>query len=354
MTQGLFHHQKKFELESGEYLPGFQLKYSTAGTLNNDRSNVVWVTHALTGNSDALDWWKGIFDEGRVFDLRKYFVVCANALGGCYGSTGPLAINAETGKTFYHSFPLLTHRDIVRSFDLLREHLSLPTIHTLIGGSLGGQQVIEWAIMKPEIINHIVPIACNAWHSPWGIAFNEAQRMAIAADVTWKDDSVRAGIDGMKAARAMAMISYRTYSIYDRTQAEKSNNKVDDYNSAAYQQYQGDKLANRFNAFTYWTYSKAMDNHNISRGRGSAVDVLKQIRAKTLVVGIESDILFPLSEQQYLVDKISGAELAVLQSDYGHDGFLVEFEQLNKVLTNFYLQPNFVSDTKATGTLKAS
>jgi homoserine O-acetyltransferase len=229
---------------------------------------------------------------------------------------------------------------------LLREHLGLPAIHTLIGGSLGGQQVIEWAIMKPEIISHIVPIACNAWHSPWGIAFNEAQRMAIAADVTWKEDSVRAGIDGMKAARAMAMISYRTYSIYDHTQAEKSNNKVDDYNSAAYQQYQGDKLANRFNAFTYWTYSKAMDNHNISRGRGSAVDLLKQIRAKTLVVGIESDILFPLSEQQYLVDNISGAKLAVLQSDYGHDGFLVEFEQLNEVLTNFYVKLNSVSDTQ--------
>jgi homoserine O-acetyltransferase/O-succinyltransferase len=336
MTSGLFHYQQKFELESGGYLPGFQLKYSTAGTLNKDRSNVVWINHALTGNSDVLDWWKGLFDSGRVFDLKNNFVVCANALGGCYGSTGPLAINPETGKTFYHSFPLITHRDIVRSFDLLREHLGLPTIHTLIGGSLGGQQVLEWALMKPDIIKHIVPIACNAWHSPWGIAFNEAQRMAITADVTWKEDSVRAGIDGMKAARAIAMISYRTYSIYEKAQSEKAKDKLDDFRASSYQRYQGDKLANRFNAFTYWAYSKAMDSHHVARGRTSAEAVLNQIKAKTLVVGIESDILFPLLEQQYLADKIPGAQLAVVQSDYGHDGFLVEFEQMNEALKKFY------------------
>ncbi len=336
MTQGLFHYQQKFELESGEYLPGFQLKYSTAGVLNKERSNVVWVTHALTGSSDVLDWWKGLFDEGSVFDLKNNFVVCANALGGCYGSTGPLSINPETGKTFYHSFPLLTHRDIVRSFDLLREHLGLPTIHTLIGGSLGGQQVLEWALLKPDVVKHIVPIGCNVLHSPWGIAFNEAQRMAISADATWKEDSARAGVEGMKAARAIAMLSYRTHSIYGNAQGEKSGEKFDDFRAASYQRYQGDKLANRFNAFTYWTFSKAMDSHNVARGRASAEEVLNQLKAKTLVVGIESDILFPLSEQQYLADKIPGAQLAVLQSDYGHDGFLVEFEQLNEALKTFY------------------
>jgi homoserine O-acetyltransferase/O-succinyltransferase len=335
MTQGLFHYQQKFDLEAGGYLPGFQLKYSTAGTLNSARSNVVWVTHALTGSSDVLDWWKGLFDNGNVFDLRNNFVVCANALGGCYGSTGPLSINPETGKTFYHSFPLITHRDIVRSFDLLREHLNLPTINTLIGGSLGGQQVLEWALLKPKVIDHIVPIACNAWHSPWGIAFNEAQRMAITADSTWKEDSARAGVEGMKAARAMAMISYRTYSIYEKAQAEKSADTVDDFRASSYQRYQGDKLASRYNAFTYWTFSKAMDNHHLARGRAAIIEVLNQIKAKTLVVGIESDILFPLSEQQYLADNIPGAQLAVLQSDYGHDGFLVEFEQLNAHLSKF-------------------
>ena len=336
MNQGLFHYQQTFELEAGGYLPGFQLKYATAGTLNKDRSNVVWVNHALTGSADVLDWWQGLFDDGKVFDLKNNFLVCANALGGCYGSTGPLSINSETGKTFYHSFPLLTHRDIVRSFDLLREHLGLPVIHTLIGGSLGGQQVLEWAYLKPEIIQHIVPIACNAWHSPWGIAFNEAQRMAIAADETWKEDSARAGIVGMKAARAVAMLSYRTYSTYNQAQNESTPNKTDDFRASSYQRYQGDKLANRFNAFTYWIFSKAMDSHNMGRGRASVAEALREINAKALVVGIESDILFPLGEQQYLADQIPGAQFAILQSDYGHDGFLVEFEQLNDALEKFF------------------
>lgn len=335
MTQGLFHYQQKFELESGEHLAGFQLKYATAGTLNKDRSNVIWITHALTGSADVLDWWKGLFEPGAAFDLNKYFVICANGLGGCYGSTGPLSINSETGKTYFHSFPLLTHRDSVRAFDLLREYLDLPTIHTLTGGSLGGQQVLEWAILRPDVIRNIVPIACNAWHSPWGIAFNEAQRMAIAADNTWKEDSSRAGASGMKSARAIAMISYRTYHIYNNTQNELESDKIDDFRAASYQQYQGDKLANRFNAFTYWIFSKAMDSHNVARGHESAEKILKTIQANTLVIGIESDILFPIAEQQYLVKHIPGAKLAILESDYGHDGFLVEFDQLNSILLNF-------------------
>jgi homoserine O-acetyltransferase len=336
MNQGLFHYQQKFELESGDYLPGFQLKYSTGGTLNNERSNVIWITHALTGSSDVFDWWKGLFEPGAAFDLNKYFVICANGIGGCYGSTGPLSINPETGKTYYHSFPLITHRDSVRAFDLLREYLNLPSIHTLIGGSLGGQQVLEWAILKPEIIQNIVPIACNAWHSPWGIAFNEAQRMAIEADETWKEDSARAGVNGMKAARAIAMISYRTYNIYHNTQNESEDNRMNDFRAASYQRYQGDKLANRFNAFTYWTFSKAMDNHNIARGRKSAEKVLNKIKANTLVVGIESDILFPITEQELIVKHIPTAELALIQSDYGHDGFLVEFDQMNSALIKFF------------------
>ena len=335
MNQGLFHYQQKFELESGEYLSGFQLKYSTAGALNKERSNVIWVTHALTGSSDVLDWWKGLFEPGAAFDLTKYFVICANGLGGCYGSTGPLTINPETGKTYYHTFPQITHRDTVRAFDLLREYLDLPIIHTLIGGSLGGQQVLEWAILKPEVIQNIVPIACNAWHSPWGIAFNETQRMAIAADATWREESARAGVNGMKAARAMAMISYRTFNIYDNTQAETQSDKLNDFRAASYQRYQGDKLANRFNAFTYWIFSKAMDSHNVARGKDSAEKVLNTIRANTLVIGIESDVLFPISEQQFLVKHIPVAALALIESDYGHDGFLVEFEQLNRILLKF-------------------
>jgi homoserine O-acetyltransferase/O-succinyltransferase len=338
-TDTIFHYSQEFELESGAKLPSFQLKYTTLGQLNKDRSNVVWICHALTGSSDFTDWWKDFFTEGSPYDPRDYFIICANALGGCYGSTGPLSINPITGKNYFHDFPLITNRDIVQSFDLLRKELGIEKIHTLIGGSLGGQQALEWAIEQPTVFNHLIAVACNAQHSPWGIAFNEAQRMAIEADPTWKENDARAGIEGMKAARAMGMISYRTYETYQETQPEKNLNKIDDFRAASYQKYQGQKLANRFNAFTYWTFSKAMDSHNVGRGRGSVAAALEKIKAKTLVVGIESDLLYPLSEQKYLAETIPQAQLEALTSLHGHDGFLVEFDQFKKIVNRF-LRPD--------------
>jgi homoserine O-acetyltransferase/O-succinyltransferase len=334
-TDSIFHYSKEFQSEAGDKLPSFQLKYTTLGQLNKDRSNVVWICHALTGSSDFTDWWKGFFTEGSPLDPGDYFIICANALGGCYGSTGPLSINPVTGKNYFHDFPLLTNRDIVRSFDLLRQGLGIEKIHTLMGGSLGGQQVVEWAIEQPNVFQHLIPVACNAFHSPWGIAFNEAQRMAIVADPTWKEHDARAGLEGMKAARAMGMISYRTYETYQETQAEKNADKMDDFRAASYQKYQGQKLANRFNAFTYWIFSKAMDSHNVGRGRGSVVAALEKIKAKTLVVGIESDLLYPLSEQKFLAETIPQAQLEVLTSLYGHDGFLVEFNQFKSIVKKF-------------------
>ncbi|MFM7486484.1 MAG: homoserine O-acetyltransferase [Cytophagales bacterium] len=334
-SETIFHYKQDFELELGKKLPGFQLKYTTLGQLNKERSNVVWVCHALTGSSDFTDWWHRLFEEGSPFDPRDYFIICANTLGGCYGSTGPLSINPTTGKNFFHEFPLVTHKDIVRSFDLLRQHLGIEKVHTLLGGSLGGQQVLEWAIHQPDVFKHIIAIACNAQHSPWGIAFNEAQRMAIAADPTWKENDTRAGSNGLKAARAIGMISYRAYEIYAETQAEKNNEKIDGFRAASYQQYQGQKLANRFNAFTYWILSKAMDSHNVGRGRESVLAALESIRAKALIIGIENDILYPVQEQKLLAEGIPGATLEVIQSLYGHDGFLVEFDQFKTMVRKF-------------------
>lgn len=333
-----FHFQQDFKLEAGGTLPGFQLKYTTLGTLNADRTNVVWVCHALTGNSDFTDWWGSLFNEGRFFDPRHYFIICANALGGCYGSTGPLSINPTTAKPYYHTFPTVTNRDNAQAFDLLRRALEIDQIHTLIGGSLGGQQVLEWAIEQPEVFQHIIPIATNAVHSPWGIAFNEAQRMAIEADATWKEDDLRAGMEGMKAARAIGMISYRHYDTYLEKQSEKTNNTVDEFRAATYQRYQGQKLANRFNAFSYWAFTKMMDSHNVGRNRESIEAALKKIKARTLVIGIENDLLFPLSEQKYLADTIPNARLDIINSLFGHDGFLVEFEQLSNHIKRFFAE----------------
>jgi homoserine O-acetyltransferase len=331
-----FHYTPTFELESGETLPGFQLKYTTLGRLNAERNNVIWICHALTGNSDFTDWWGGLFTADGPFDPSRNFIICANILGGCYGSTGPLSINPQTGKTYYHDFPSLTVRDVIKAFDLLRQELKIEKVHTLLGGSLGGQQVLEWAILQPEVFEHIIPMACNAQHSPWGIAFNEAQRLAIAADATWNENDPRAGINGLKAARAIGMLSYRQYQIYQETQSEKNNEVTDDFRASTYQRYQGDKLANRFNAFTYWILSKIMDSHNVGRKKESIESSLKLIKAKTLIVGIDSDLLFPLHEQKYLASHIPGAQLEVISSLYGHDGFLVEFELMKKIIKHYF------------------
>ncbi len=335
-TDHTFHHKENFQLENGGHLPGFQLKYTTAGRLNADRSNVIWVCHALTGSSDFTDWWEKLFTADSPFDPSKNFIICANVLGGCYGSTGPLSYDPRDGQPYYHNFPDVTLRDVALAFDLLRQHLKIERVHTLLGGSLGGQQVVEWAVLRPEIFRFIIPIACNAKHSPWGIAFNEAQRMAIKADATWKENDPRAGIEGMKAARAIGMISYRQYETYGETQGEKNNEVVDDFRASTYQRYQGDKLANRFNAFTYWHLSKMMDSHNVGRSRESVESALGSIRAKTLVIGIDSDILFPVGEQEFLAANIPGATLEVIRSLYGHDGFLVEFDLMKKIIKHFY------------------
>jgi len=257
-------------------------------------------------------------------------------LGGCYGSTGPLSVNPETGKTFYHTFPTITNRDVVNAFDLLRNELKIEKIHTLLGGSLGGQQLLEWAIYQPDVFEHIIPIACNAFHSPWGVAFNEAQRMAIEADSTWKENDSQAGAEGLKAARAMGMISYRYYETFNHTQAEKTDDKLDDFRAATYQRYQGQKLVNRFNALTYWRLTKMMDSHNVGRNRVSTKEALSNIKASTLVVGIDSDILFPVSEQKLLTENIKNAQYREITSLYGHDGFLVEFDQLDSILKQYY------------------
>lgn len=316
-------------------MPGFRLGYTTRGTLNEDGSNVVWVCHALTGGADAGDWWGGLVGAGKYFDPARDFIVCANVLGSCYGSTGPLTPNPATGKPFYHTFPAVTIRDIVAAFDLLRQELGVQKIRTCIGGSLGGEQALEWAIMHPEVIENIVVIAASAVASPWCIAFNEAQRMAIEADPTWLEQRDDAGFAGMKAARAMAMISYRNYDTYGFTQALDNNEQLDGFKAAGYQRYQGEKIADRFNAFTYWTLSKMMDSHNVGRNRGSILNALNLIKSRTLVVGIRSDLLFPPSEQQFLARHIPDAAYEEIDSLYGHDGFLIEFRPLTNIIRNW-------------------
>ncbi len=327
-----FDYKYSFPLESGAELPGFRLAYTTRGTLADDQSNVVWICHALTGNADPGDWWSGMVGPGRFFDPADQFIICANVIGSCYGSTGPLSLNPATGEPFYHDFPAVTVRDMVNALDLLRQELGIEQIHTCIGGSVGGEQALEWAILQPHLIKNLILIAVSAVASPWCIAFNESQRMAIEADPSWHERRDDAGIAGMKAARAMALISYRTYDTYGFTQALDNNEQLDGYKAAGYQRYHGQKLADRYNAFTYWVLSKVMDSHNVGRNRGSILNALGQIKSRTLVVGIRSDLLFPPAEQQFLARHIPDAVYEEIDSLYGHDGFLIELKPLSQLM----------------------
>lgn len=336
VTNKVFHFREKFQLESGKYLPELQLLYTTYGKLNEDKSNVIWVCHAFSGNSDFTEWWGGLFGEGKLFDPNKHFVVCVNMPGGCYGSTGPLSENPETGTPYFHNFPVLTNKDMVNSYDLVRQHLKIDRIHTVIGCSMGGQHAIEWSVTKPELFDHLIAIGANAKHSPWAIAFNETQRMAIAADHTWKESNETAGMEGMKAARAVGLLSYRNYHCYEAKQHESTDEVFDNFKASSYQNYQGEKMKKRFNAFSYWIISKAMDSQNVGRGRGSIEEALKRIKAKSLFLGIESDILFPVSEQKYLAEHVDGGIYDHIDSVYGHDGFLLEFEKLTTTINRFY------------------
>lgn len=336
MSQQTYKYNKTFRLESEESLQGIELAYTTLGKLNTTGDNVIWITHALTANSNPEEWWNGLVGKGKYFNPEKYFIVCANVLGSAYGSTGPLSINPDTGNKYYHNFPQVTIRDIVNGFELLKNHLKIQKIHTLIGGSLGGQQALEWSITNPALIENLILIATNAKHSPWGIAFNESQRLAIKADRSWYSYSDDAGLKGLKAARSFALLSYRNYNTYQSTQ-EDNRGVIDDFKASSYQNYQGEKLVNRFNAFSYWVLSKAMDSHDVSRGRGSLQKTLSQIKANTLVVAVNSDLLFPVSESILIADNIKDAELEVIDSLYGHDGFLIETDQLKDLFEKFYL-----------------
>jgi homoserine O-acetyltransferase len=331
-----YFHNEPFKLESGKILPELKLAYTTIGNLNADKSNVVWVTHALTANANPSEWWSGLVGEGKFYNPSNHFIICVNVLGSCYGSTGPISKNPKAGNTYYHNFPEITIRDIVNSLALLRVHLGVDKIQTLIGGSLGGQQALEWAIQQPDIIEHLILIATNAQHSPWGIAFNESQRLAIETDSTWLSYSKNAGINGLKTARSIALLSYRNYQTYQRTQSDEMDKKGN-FKAASYQKYQGEKLAARFNAFSYWYLSKTMDSHNVGRGRGGVQNALKLIKAKTLVVAITSDVLFPVSESETLANGIEHSLLEVIDSLYGHDGFLIETDLLEDTFGNFYL-----------------
>ena len=312
------------------------IAYHVYGKLNEEKNNVVWVCHALTANSDAVDWWKGVVGQGTLIDPEKYFIVCANILGSCYGSTGPLTNDPKTGQPYFNKFPLITIRDMVNANILLRQHLGIDKIHLLMGGSMGGYQVLEWCLMEPGIIKNSFLIATSATESAWGIAVHTTQRLAIESDPTWNEANVNAGQKGLKAARAIGMLTYRNYGILVERQSDPDAEKIDNFKASSYINYQGDKLVKRFNAYSYWLLTKSMDSHNISRGRGGdPKKVLQTIQQKTLIIGISSDILCPLHEQELLAENIPNSNLVEIDSPFGHDGFITEADKISNELSRW-------------------
>jgi homoserine O-acetyltransferase/O-succinyltransferase len=326
---------RPFQLENGAVLPELTIAYRTYGNLDEDGQNVIWVFHALTANAAVEEWWPGLFGPGRLLDPDRYFIVCANMLGSCYGSTNARSLDPRTGLAYGKDFPLVTIRDMVAAHQLLQAHLGVKKVQFGIGGSMGGQQLLEWAITDEQLFENICILASNAKHSPWGIAFNEAQRLAIEADSTLYGDAPDAGAAGLAAARAVAMLSYRNYRTYQGTQSERTDDKSDQFLASSYQRYQGEKLAGRFDVLSYLSLSRAMDSHNVGRGRGGVQKALQQIKAKALVIGIHSDVLFPVEEQALLATHIPQAQLELIDSTYGHDGFLIEFAEIQRLAKPF-------------------
>ena len=338
MTLHHYHHKGIFQLESGKKLADLEIAYHTFGEINAEKSNVIWVCHALTANSDVADWWPGLFGENALFNPAEHFVVCANILASNYGSTNPLSINPKTEEPYFLTFPEVTIRDMVKAHQLLSTYLEIKHINILIGGSLGGQQAIEWAVSDPDMMSQLIILASNARHSPWGIAFNESQRLCLAADPTFYKSQPNGGNLGLKAARSIALLSYRSYQTYALTQSETDLHKRESFRASSYQSYQGQKLVNRFNAYSYWYLTKAMDSHNVARHRVSLEHALGRIKARTLIVAVASDILFPPDEQRFLAWHISNAVFVEVESMFGHDGFLIETEALRKIIQSFIKQ----------------
>eukprot|EP00563_Minutocellus_polymorphus_P004977 CAMPEP_0181027332 /NCGR_PEP_ID=MMETSP1070-20121207/4110_1 /TAXON_ID=265543 /ORGANISM="Minutocellus polymorphus, Strain NH13" /LENGTH=531 /DNA_ID=CAMNT_0023104571 /DNA_START=87 /DNA_END=1682 /DNA_ORIENTATION=+ len=378
-TEGhTFTYPEPFKLESGEVLPRAEVRYMTYGTLNEARDNVLVICHALTGNASLHSWWGDLLGPGQTFDTSRYFVVCANILGSCYGSTGPASPlmeaagddeNASVGDDDYVSkevysvdFPDVSVQDTVRlQLHMLQDELKISSVKCVIGGSFGGMQAVEYAAQAGSIkspfavdddegravpfVRSVVPIACGARHTAWQIAISEVQRQAIYADPKWNqgnpswDDLPWAGLS---VARQIGMVSYRTAKGYDKKFGRDLKEEVTPpYGSDArwevkgYLEYQGYKFLSRFDPVTYLKLTEQMDSHDVGRNRGGAKEALSSVHIPALVLGIDSDVLYPLHEQDELASLLTNGELKVIKSDAGHDGFLLEQTQVADYISEF-------------------
>jgi homoserine O-acetyltransferase len=339
-------------MEVGAQIGPLQVAYETYGTLSPAGDNAILICHALTGSAHAAGyshpeekapgWWDPLIGPGRAFDTDRHFVVCTNVLGGCYGTTGPASLDPATGRAYRLRFPQMSIRDMVRVQQRALHQLGVRQLVTIAGGSMGGMQVLEWALMYPEMVRSIMPIATAGRHSAWCIALHEAQRQAIVLDPAFRDgDYEEQPARGLGIARTVAMISYRSDVEYaakfrrDRVRPDAHFEGENPFQVESYLRYQGQKLVERFDAATYVYITRAMDQHDVARGRGSFEEVLGSIKAPALCAGISSDVLYPIHEQKELARHLPNARYFEIESIHGHDAFLIEWDQVTGAMREF-------------------
>ncbi|MCF7222339.1 homoserine O-acetyltransferase [Lysobacter sp. TLK-CK17T] len=332
-------------LELGGMLPTYSLAYRTWGRLSEDADNAVVVCHALTGASDADVWWKDLFGEGKALDPCKDFIVCSNSLGSCYGSTGPTTLHPD-GKRWGARFPKITIRDQVHAQMALADALGIRRIRLVVGGSMGGLQVLEWALLDQDRVESIAVVAASALHSSWCIAWSATQRMSIHSDPGFSngDYAVEAPPrKGLGIARAIAMATYRSHGSlgmrYGRItgiEAFGSNAKAPkEFAVRNWVAHHAESFADRFDANSYLTLIDAMDTHDVGRGRGGVDAALAGVKVPALVISIDSDALYVPAEQACLFEGIPDARLVEITSLHGHDGFLIDAARLEPAIREF-------------------
>ena len=348
-------------LQYGGKLGPVTLAYETWGTLNAEGTNAILITHALTGDAHAHDeerpddpkaaWWNPLIGPGRPFDTSRYFVICSNILGGCYGSTGPSSVNPETGHPYGMSFPVITIRDMVRAQYLLVEHLGVRQLAMVAGGSIGGQQALEWAVMYPELVQKAIVVAATAALTAQAVAFSEVGRQSIMIDPRWQHGNYAPGMGpsgGLAIARMLAMITYQSEEAMEMRFARQparftgipsptgTENLGNRFDVESYLYHQGESLVRRFDANSYLYISRAMDLYDVREGYPSLEAALRRVRSDCLFIGIRSDFLFPAARVRWLANQVQAvggkATYVELDSPHGHDAFLKEWQLMTSAL----------------------
>lgn len=356
--------KENIELDSGEVFGPVTVGYETYGTLNAAKDNAILILHALSGNAHVAGyhtetdhrpgWWDMMIGPGKAFDTHKYFVICSNTLGGCSETTGPSSINPKTGKPYGTNFPVISIRDMVKVEKLLIDQLGIPSLLAVAGGSMGGMQVLEWAVNYPHFVKGAIPIASTACLSPQSIAFHEVGRRSIMADPKWMGgnyDPKDPPAKGLEIARMVGHITYLSEESMQAKFGRRLQGKEDyswnfispEFEVESYLKYQGEAFSKRFDANSYLYITKAMDYFDLAaREGGSLEQVLKDVTAKFLIIAFSSDWLFPPSQSREISKALRAADKDVsyveLETSAGHDAFLLEKEQISPLISHFIKQ----------------